>query len=715
MKVTYKKYQELLKEHFNIKVVKHSDFIEKLFRLDKKVNDTLPFKKDYNHSTWTLKRLELDNFLSYGDGNVIDFTKLNGLTLIPGQNQIGKTQAIKTALTFLLFNKSDKTSKQEEFLNVYRNKDSCKVKGYFIIDNQNYIIEREVIRKYKKDRTSFICNTNLNFYKELKNGEIENLNGDQRQSTEKVITDNIGTFEDFVMTILIDGDGLCDIIELKPTYRLNLLTRFLGLEIFKIKEDICKNIFNEWKTTLKSNLFDISILKQEINNLQEQIKIIENELKELMKKLSVVNENLMKIKGQKDKFLSSLHQDIDDILTKSDPLLIDKKIKDLELEIKNKKINIEEIKKQINIIKGLYVKQEHEKLIKELNETLSDIKILNNDINKLKTDIKNFEEGKICQLCKRPFENKNHSKEIKELQKQLKNKELNLKEQNEISIEYSKKLNIFEKQKEELELKDRLILTKDRNEIELESIDLKLNKEKNNLENYHKNINKINQNIEINKKVREIDFQLYKEEQEKEELSSQQKEKEYLIKENNKKMEEKISIGKEIKKEQQLQKVFISYLSLMGKNGLSKMILMNYIPTINNELDKLLSDTTNFGVQIDLNLITQELGLFIRDNVTGVIKPLKSASGFEKTMSSLALRIVLNKINCLCKPNILILDEILGKVSEENLSLMSDFFEKLKTLFNNIFLITHNEKCKDFSDSILTIEKDNNISKIYQN
>jgi DNA repair exonuclease SbcCD ATPase subunit len=73
---------------------------------------------------------------------------------------------------------------------------------------------------------------------------------------------------------------------------------------------------------------------------------------------------------------------------------------------------------------------------------------------------------------------------------------------------------------------------------------------------------------------------------------------------------------------------------------------------------------------------------------------------------------VLGKVSTLPKPNIIVLDEVLGKVADENLSLMKPFFEKIKSSFDIILLITHRELVKDWADHILMIKKENDVSSI---
>ena len=54
---------------------------------------------------------------------------------------------------------------------------------------------------------------------------------------------------------------------------------------------------------------------------------------------------------------------------------------------------------------------------------------------------------------------------------------------------------------------------------------------------------------------------------------------------------------------------------------------------------------------------------------------LKSGSGLETTLASLALRCVLGRISTLPKPNIIVFDEILGKVANINLDYVKIFFD----------------------------------------
>ena len=87
-----------------------------------------------------------------------------------------------------------------------------------------------------------------------------------------------------------------------------------------------------------------------------------------------------------------------------------------------------------------------------------------------------------------------------------------------------------------------------------------------------------------------------------------------------------------------------------------------------------------------VGLSAVEVEFVMIDNSTGVEKLMTSGSGYEKTIASLALRSVLSKICSLPKPNVIVMDEVFGKISNDNLEMVYEFFIKIKEYFEKIFL-----------------------------
>jgi DNA repair exonuclease SbcCD ATPase subunit len=60
------------------------------------------------------------------------------------------------------------------------------------------------------------------------------------------------------------------------------------------------------------------------------------------------------------------------------------------------------------------------------------------------------------------------------------------------------------------------------------------------------------------------------------------------------------------------------------------------------------------------------------------------------------------------------MDEVFGKISNDNLDMVYEFFVKIKDYFEKIFVITHNPLITNWADNVIRITKENNISRVSQ-
>ena len=140
------------------------------------------------------------------------------------------------ALPILFFNTTTKTQKAEEIFNRFTDKNKVSVKGDILIDGEEYVIVRQIERKKSKSG-DWTVKTELDFFKKLADGQLQNFTGEQRRETENFIKTSIGEMDDFLMTIVTTASNLEDLLEAKPTARGQVLSRFLGLEFLKKKEE----------------------------------------------------------------------------------------------------------------------------------------------------------------------------------------------------------------------------------------------------------------------------------------------------------------------------------------------------------------------------------------------------------------------------------------------------------------------------------------------
>ena len=164
-----------------------------------------------------------------------------------------------------------------------------------------------------------------------------------------------------------------------------------------------------------------------------------------------------------------------------------------------------------------------------------------------------------------------------------------------------------------------------------------------------------------------------------------------------------------ISEERKNERYWKLYLQMIGKDGISKMVLRNTLPIINSELNRLLGDVTDFNVEVVMNEKNDVDFLLIRNDT---ITRLSAASGLEKTQSALALRVILGKMSKLSRPPFILLDEVLGTVASENYDDMRKLYNKITEYYSFILHITHINEIADWHDSIVTVKKVDNISSI---
>lgn len=683
-----------------------------LNRLDDKVNSEID-KLNQNkvrYNKWYIKKLEFSNFLSFGENNTIDFTDLDGITVIEStpRNFGGKSTATVDLLMFLFFNSTTKTKTNIEIFNKFTDKDEVKVKGYVTIDGDDYIISRVITRKKSKSN-DFTVKSDLEFYKVSEDGSIQNLSGEQRRETEQIITSAIGTEEDFLATILTTGYNLEQLIESKPTARGQILTKFLGLELLKQKEDICKEMYNDWSKKLISNTHNVKDLEDTNAQLNESITNSESEIVRLEGVLDETQKTLKKLESRRDDALSSKNNDIDQELIRTNPTLLKGEIDTLIVKKKESEKNANSV--NVTEPSQYYLEEEHELVKDEINGLVVEDKVDSDTIGRNEKLIKQLEEGSVCPTCNRKLDEVDHTDEINKIKQLIETLTENRKTRENKLTELREKDNSFKTLKNEFDAYERNKLVKARYELEVEQRQLEIDAKQLKLDNYDNNKKKLEHNqridgelIALRSKIETANADIR--------ITNTSIEKH---KNNITNSKEKIQINddliKKIKSEEELIFVFKTYLTIFGKNGISKVIIKNMIPLLNQELYRLLSDSCYFTLELSIN-DKNELEFLMIDNETRVVKPLASGSGYERTISSLAIRSVLTKVSSLPKPNIVVMDEVFGKIADDNLEMVGEFFKKIKEYFEHIFVISHNPLIRNWSDNIIMVKKEENVSSI---
>lgn len=666
-------------------------------------NDVSPFKR------WYIKKIEFSNFLSYGESQVLDFDKCNGITVVESNppNFGGKTVLTVDLLMFLFFNTTTKTNKAEEIFNRFTDKNKVTVKGEILIDGEEYIIVRQVERKKAKSG-EWNVKTELDFFKKLSDGQLQNFTGEQRRETEDFIKKSIGTMDDFLMTILTTASNLEELLESKPTARGQVLSRFLGLEFLKKKEEYGKEIYSQFSKGMLSNVYNTESLKQEIDSLGEEIVRLNSQIETANSGIVDVDSRLQKGQDYKENLLKNKFNDLNQELVVLNPVALDNDIFDASNKVNDIKRKIDEVK--IIEPKEFYHEDKHDEIKEKMRDTNNELILAQTKVEDIDKLVKKFGDGLQCEHCgiklmeaaltkQKISELKDWEKKVDKLSKEWKTLDSKEKSYTQLKKDFDE----YEKNK----------LIKEKFEATLESSNIRFDNLKDKKKRYEEVQDKI-------KKNKEIDSQLMKATMRIDELINEKRGYERVITSNQvsitnyqeritKNNENITKIGEEFERE----KVYKIYLDVFGKNGIGKIIMKTMMPIINQELQRLLIDSCYFNLEIRIN-DKNEVEFMMIDNSTGIEKLMTSGSGYEKTIASMALRAVLSKVCSLPKPNIIVWDEVFGKVSNENLEMVGEFFTKMRDYFEKIFVITHNPLVNNWADNVVRITKEENISRVSQ-
>jgi len=836
---------------------------DRIISLDKKVNEDIKFKsEDYNYKSWKLKYLMLDNFLSFGDKNDIDFNKLNGINVVtslplnqggkcvrsntevviqfsrgdiidklgflPGKlkenltigelydvyqkygdlnirvrnpygyhtitwcgitefnaniyrcelengmyvegadyhrlkkddgnfitlNNINIGDMIQTikgnfsvkscqlldekdtlydiqvddvhqyytngivshnttfsidALMFLFFGTTTKTDKNEEIFNQYSGKDELTVKGIIELDSSEYSITRYMKRTPKRDGTGYTIKNTVNYCEILPDGEEKLLDGEDSIRTTQKIVDAIGTEKDFMTTILATSSNLEELVETLATARGKLLTRFIGLEVIEQKEISARNMLNKYSKTMKSNIYNITDLNEEITQHKDDIKLISELLKENEVLLEKIKNDLLLFNKEKDDLLIK-KQHIDDDIIELDPDKLNKEINDITKAGKSEGDNLSIYEKRINEIGNVnFDENEYEDLLIKDRDIKFDKERDMREIDRLTKLNIELVNSEICPTCKRPLDDVDNTTEIKENESIINKLNKLITSYNKKISELSVKITDMKQNKTLVDERDKLEIKRDRIIVELDSLRNSLISKRGDLKRYKLNNDIIELNRRIDVDIMGINAKIQRHDGDRDITINKIQKYKGDIDRHESDIVNKNKLIETIEKENDICKIYGIYIDMVGKKGISKLVLRSVLPIINFELHRLLDEVVDFELELEMNTKNEVDFIIVKD---GIRKSLKSGSGLEKTASSLALRCVLSRISNLPKPNFIGFDEILGKVANENLDYMKLLFDKIRDMYDIVLLITHNPITRDWADNIITIEKVDNISTI---
>ena len=710
--------QSLFKEFLEIKKIEDIDF-DKLIDIDKRVNAFIDFDTYSKYKPYKIKYLKWDNYLSYGKGNYFDFTKLKGLVLLTGQpeNTSGKTTLAIDLLRFALFGKAEKSPTLDSVFNTYLEEETeVKVEAGIEIEGCDYVIRRTITRPTLKKRTAKSKAKQKVEYFRLINGdyeEIENCEGESGTQTNNIIRETVGNVEDFDLVISATAYSLGNLLRMGQTDKGKLFSRWLGLMSIEEKEKIAKDLWKKESAQLLSNHYNKATLESEITDMKTVIDNDNKRIIECQDKLNKSSDKLENYNKEKIDIIKNRKQ-IKEELIKIDVATIENRMSLLNTDLTNNRGKMSVKKERYMQIKdSVFDADAYNKIKEEQRQIEIEQAELRTKITTLKEDNKRIEgliEKKTCPTCgheidlieQNSFIEKNNALINQMVSKGVENK-------NKLT-KIIEQINIMEvKRSEENEL-NRLKPEMSAIKVQIDNIKLQLNELARQKEEIETNKENIRYNNEIDNKIRLVDENIRVETRLKEEQIREIQNFKNEVTSYTKQIEERNNVIKKLAEEEKLIRLWNCYNELVGKNGIIKLVLKRALPILNNEIERLLNGLCDFEVKLSIDDSNKVCIDLIRDGVSMNLET--AASGWENTVSSIALRSALSNICVFARPNIVTYDEVLAGVSSENAENIFKLFGRILPNYDCIIHICHDTTLQDYHNKTLIVTKENNISKV---
>ena len=719
---------QLIRDYLERQYLLEDDELNKIAEINKELNGHIDDSDSAGNILWTPKQFEFSNMFSYGEDNLIRFDKAQGIMGIFAPNASGKS-SMWDALSFCIYDKTSRTNVSKNILN--NRKDMFYCKFTFEIDGVDYFIERKA--KYVRKKTS--VKVDVNFWRE-NGGVIESLNGEQRKDTNKNIEKFLGKFEDFVLTALSLQGNNALFIDKSQSERKEILSQFIGVDIFdklyqkaadenrdnatlirKFKSDDFTTKLANIDTELKTDKNEYKLLEMSQKALKEEDEILNRQIIKLNEKIVKLNsdsgvsieelENRLKNLETKLKGLETTKSSLQERITHREELQI-------TLDEILDKFDEEDLEDGINKLKDSKDK------LRDVESAIDKINIKKDSLYERKDHLDTHKYNEECDIC---MENSQTILEQKEkVDDELFNYQELFADNDKVRLqlmlvidslkEYEDEWSKYKDAKDKEDKLDRelsqLINKLSTTETEELRLDTQVTQQKQLIDEYYKNEKQIIKNKEIRENITSV---REKQSGVKDELkrinsdvlklngrvSALQNQKETI--------EDRID---EVKNLEQQSKLFDFYLNALGKDGVSYELIEKSLPMIEGEVNNILAQIVEFGMQLEIDGRNINAYLVYGDQRWS----LEMCSGMERFISGLAIRVALINVCNLPRPNFLVIDEGFGTLDSENLQSLFMLFTYLKTQFDFVMVISHIDSMRDVVDGLIEIKKVNGFSNV---
>ena len=717
----------LIGDYLDRRYLLEQDHLDAITEINKLTNQKVDNTDKMDNILWIPKKLEFSNMFSYGTDSVVKFDNAKGIVGIFAPNASGKS-SLFDILSFCIFDKTSRTSSSKNILNNQKENFHCKFE--FEIDGISYFIER--IGKLNKTQTS--VKVDVNFWR-IVDGVEESLNGEQRRDTNKNIEKYLGNFEDFILTTLSLQGNNALFIDKSQSERKEVLSQLIGVDIFDKLYQIAADDNRETATLVKKFKSDdfpqkLADIETELDECRTQYEQFNEEIQSLNKVEEDLNESIIELKSQ---IINTGSFDYDITQLESNKTKLENNLQKQEStksELNERLEKLIPLEVQLSgLLNGLN-ETDIKEGINKLNTFKEQHRTAKNEIEKLEIKYQSLVDKKAhldlhkynpdCEICMDNSKSILTSKEevIEAIEKIKDTIEEHTTESAQLNLEINELLPFEDKLKTLNDLKEKHNkVDKDIFNInsQISACDLQIHKiegdiEKNtsNIDEYYKNEEQIVANKKIKEELDGLQTQMTG-------LKSKMGntndgmmgvfKRQTTLESQRDVYEERIN---EVKDLEHKNKLYEYYLNALSKDGVSLELIEKAIPAIEGEINNILGQIVDFGMELELEGKNINANLVYGDSKWS----LELCSGMERFISGLAIRIALINVCNLPRPNFLVIDEGFGTLDNENLTSLYMLFSYLKTQFDFVMIISHIDSMRDVVDTLMEIKKVNGFSQV---
>ncbi len=675
------------------------------------------------NTKWSLRHMAWDNTFAYGKGNAINFDQLSGVVGIFGPNARGKSSVVGTML-YGLFNTTDRGNvKNLHVINVRH--PYCYARSVVNVNGTNHYLERQTVR-YETKKGQMYAGTQLNAFRIAEDGTAHDLAGEQRNDTEKVIRRLIGTAEDCLLTSVAAQDDVKLFINQGTTKRRKDLSRFLDLDIFDRMHELAKLDVNTNKSSLKQ-LPDRDWQKLETSYLK------------------ALADNEVKIR-ERDQLLHQSSHDLTDVQVQLAAFKDFKPVTQTQVDQQRSWVDdathqVEHLRKEIATINGQIVDKQQK--VHKVNDVLAD-----NDVAAFKKRLESFRalESSLGTLKAA------HERDAALLKQQ----EKSLKILDDVPCGDSFPGCKFIK--DAFKQKDKVVTQRDRVQKALDKVqeaeDALVGLRADDLAGRVAKLEQLKSlcstldtevaRLEINRDRKEHDLGLAESRlsdgqrrlSELEEALRNEENAEVVTLRNKLDALQRVARRLDTEKLQlatqtgqtrsdlakmevdrrnrhdvlQAMKVHELIAQAYSRRGIPNLIVASQLPAINAEIAQILGGIVGFVVELEQDDDSDSMEVYIDYGDSRRI--IELASGMEKTIASIAIRVALINVTSLPKTDMFIIDEAFGPLDPTGVEACNRLLTSLKRYFRIIIVITHVEGIKDVADHVIEVGRFENDARV---